>query len=103
MTEQGQRIIGLHYLDHPPAILADDVRVTRPQADVGMFSVKASYPAGAEDRVWFWTRDGQLHIDGGGVEVEVVEANIGASNGVIHSIDKVKYFKTFNCVTRKLY
>merc|ERR550532_2858874 len=35
MTEEGQRIIGLHFLDHPPAILAGDVRVTRPQADVG--------------------------------------------------------------------
>ena len=103
LTEQGQRIIGLHFLDHPPAILANDVRVTRPQADVGMFSVKASFPAGAEDRVWFWSREDQLHIDGGGVEVEVVEANIGASNGVIHSIDRVKYFKTFNCVTRKLF
>ena len=90
LTEEGQRILGLHFLDHPPAILANDVRVTRPQAEVGMFSVKASYPAGAEDRVWFWTREGQLHIDGGGVDVEVVEANIGASNGVIHSIDKVK-------------
>ena len=36
MTEDGQRIIGLHYLDHPPAILADDVRVNRPQADSGV-------------------------------------------------------------------
>ena len=36
MTEDGERIIGLHYLDHPPAILADDVRVNRPQADSGV-------------------------------------------------------------------
>jgi len=89
MTEDGERIIGLHYLDHPPAILADDVRVTRPQADSGMYSEKASFPANAKDRIWFWTKDGQLRIDGGGVDVEVVEANIGASNGVIHSINRV--------------
>ena len=91
MTEDGERIMGLHYLDHPPAILADDVRVTRPQADSGVYSERASFPDKAKDRIWFWTLDGQLHIDGGGVDVEVVEANIRASNGVIHSINKV-YF-----------
>ena len=54
-----------------------------------VFSVPASYPDSSKDRVWFWTRDGELHIDGGGVDVKVVEANIGATNGVIHSINKV--------------
>ena len=44
----------------------------------------------SKDRVWFWTRDGELHIDGGGVDVKVVEANIGATNGVIHSVNKVR-------------
>ena len=28
-------------------------------------------------------------MDGGGVQAAVVEANVGASNGVIHSIDRV--------------
>ena len=54
-----------------------------------MFSAPASYPPGSGDRVWIWKRDGELHIDGGGVDVRVVEANIGATNGVIHSINKV--------------
>ena len=29
-------------------------------------------------------------VDGGGVQAEVVEADVGASNGVIHSINRVK-------------
>ena len=73
MTDDGDRIVGLHFLDHPPGILADDVRVNRPQSDSGVFSVPASYPTNSKDRVWFWTRDGELHIDGGGVDVSVVE------------------------------
>lgn len=73
MTDDGDRIIGLHFLDHPPGILADDVRVNNPQSDSGVFSVPASYPANSQDKVWFWTRDGDLHIDGGGVDVSVVE------------------------------
>jgi len=89
MTDDGGRIVGLHFLDHPPGILADDVRVTKPQSDSGVFSVTSSFPHNSKDKVWFWTREGDLHIDGGGVDVSVVEANIGASNGVIHSINKV--------------
>jgi len=54
-----------------------------------MFNVPAVYPEGSDDRVWFWNNDGKLHVDGGGVEADVVEANIGASNGVIHSINRV--------------
>ena len=29
-------------------------------------------------------------VDGGGVQAEVVESDVGASNGVIHSINRVK-------------
>ena len=54
-----------------------------------MFSVPAVFPDNSEDIVWFWNKDGKLHIDGGGIEAEVVEANVGASNGVIHSINRV--------------
>ena len=36
MTDDGGRIVGLHFLDHPPGILADDVRVTKPQSDSGV-------------------------------------------------------------------
>ena len=59
---------------------------------IQVYSERASFPDKAKDRIWFWTLDGQLHIDGGGVDVEVVEANIRASNGVIHSINKVNFF-----------
>lgn len=89
ISADAERILGLHFIDHPPAILSDDVRVTRPQDDSGMFSVPAMYPEDSDDRVWFWSQDGKLHIDGGGIEAEVVEANVGASNGVIHSINRV--------------
>jgi len=89
ISADAERILGLHFIDHPPAILSDDVRVTRPQDDSGMFSVPAVFPEESEERVWFWSQDGKLHIDGGGIEAEVVEANVGASNGVIHSINKV--------------
>jgi len=89
ISGDAERILGLHFIDHPPAILSDDVRVTRPQDDSGMFSVPAVFPEESEERIWFWSQDGKLHIDGGGIEAEVVEANVGASNGVIHSINRV--------------
>eukprot|EP00090_Calanus_glacialis_P012795 TRINITY_DN2142_c0_g1_i1.p1 TRINITY_DN2142_c0_g1~~TRINITY_DN2142_c0_g1_i1.p1 ORF type:complete len:616 (-),score=157.05 TRINITY_DN2142_c0_g1_i1:467-2314(-) len=89
ISADAERILGLHFIEHPPAILADDVRVTNPQDDSGMFSVPALFPEDSEERVWFWNKDGKLHIDGGGIEAEVVEANVGASNGVIHSINRV--------------
>ena len=31
-------------------------------------------------------------VDGGGVQAEVVETDVGASNGVIHSINRVSVF-----------
>ena len=30
-------------------------------------------------------------VDGGGVQAEVVETDVGASNGVIHSINRVRH------------
>ena len=36
MTQDGERILGLHFLNHPPAILADDVRVNQPQSHSGV-------------------------------------------------------------------
>lgn len=50
----------------------------------------SSFPEDSKEKVWLWTQNNNLHIDGGGVDVSVVEANIGATNGVIHSINKVK-------------
>jgi uncharacterized surface protein with fasciclin (FAS1) repeats len=89
LSEHAERILGLHFIEHPPAIHADDVRITNPQDDSGMFSVSPVFPENSEDRLWLWNQDGKLHVDGGGVEAEVVEANVGASNGVIHSINRV--------------
>ena len=37
MTQDGERILGLHFLNHPPAILADDVRVNQPQSHSGVY------------------------------------------------------------------
>jgi len=89
LAANAERILGLHFIEHPPAIHADDVRVTNPQDDSGMFSVSPVFPENSEDKLWLWNKDGKLHVDGGGVEAEVVEANVGASNGVIHSINRV--------------
>ena len=55
-----------------------------------MYSLVSSFPEDSKEKVWLWTQNNNLHIDGGGVDVSVVEANIGATNGVIHSINKVK-------------
>lgn len=34
--------------------------------------------------------DHVYQVDGGGVQAEVVETDVGASNGVIHSINRVR-------------
>ena len=36
--------------------------------------------------------DNVEQVDGGGVQAEVVETDVGASNGVIHSINRVSVF-----------
>ena len=36
ISADAERILGLHFIEHPPAILADDVRVTNPQDDSGV-------------------------------------------------------------------
>ena len=36
ISADAERILGLHFIEHPPAILADDVRVTNPQDDTGV-------------------------------------------------------------------
>merc|ERR1719481_793927 len=73
------RILGLHFLDQ--TIQTDDIRVLNPQADSGMFSTVAAWPSNTKSRVWLWDKDGTIQVDGGGVQAEVVEANVGASNG----------------------
>ena len=89
--EQGQLLLGLHFLDQ--RVGADDVRISRPQNGVGMFGAKVPYPAEEENKLWFYQTesDGEttLMVDGLGVAAEVTEADVGATNGVIHVVNKV--------------
>ena len=67
-----------------------------------MFGAKVPYPEGRNDHLWFYlsepeitseelaTNDeGIMTVDGLGVTATVVEPDIGATNGVIHVIDRV--------------
>ena len=57
-----------------------------------MFGAKVSFPEGAEDKVWFYysgANNESLMVDGLGVAAEVIERDVGASNGVIHVINRV--------------
>ena len=40
-------------------------------------------------KVWLWSEGGTMYVEGGGVRAQVVEENVGASNGVIHGINRV--------------
>ena len=67
-----------------------------------MFYGKVPYPEGRNDRLWFYMSDaetsgddfvtndeGILTVDGLGVTATVVEPDIGATNGMIHVVDRV--------------
>ena len=59
-----------------------------------MFGVDVTFPSKSGNKIWFYnqkTEQGadKLMIDGSGVAAEVVEQDIGATNGVIHVIDNV--------------
>ena len=67
-----------------------------------MFYAKIPYPEGRNDRLWFYMSDGEasgddfatndkgiLTVDGLGVTATVEEPDIGATNGVIHVVDRV--------------
>ncbi len=56
-----------------------------------MFGAKLSFPPGSQDNLWFYYLNGNrtFMIDGQGVASEVTEPDIGATNGVIHVIDRV--------------
>ena len=58
---------------------------------IKMFGVSGGYPANASQHVlWFWRDYDKLHVDGGGVQAEVVD-DVLAGNGIIYSIDRVKF------------
>ena len=61
-----------------------------------MFGGKVKYPESRSDRLWFYISDTvgefvkqNLVVDGLGVTATVREPDIGATNGIIHVVDKV--------------
>jgi len=88
-SDEGPRILGLHFIDQ--RIPAEDVRILRPQNDIKMFGSKLPFPSGSKDNLWFYYENNNrtFMLDGQGVTAEVVEPDIGATNGVIHVIDRV--------------
>jgi len=85
----GPRILGLHFIDQ--RIPAEDVRILQPQNKIKMFGTNLPYPVGSPDHLWFYyvNNNRTFMLDGQGVTAEVVEPDIGATNGVIHVIDRV--------------
>ena len=88
-SEVGPRILGLHFIDQ--RIPAEDVRILQPQNPIKMFGAKLPFPVGSPDNLWFYyiNNNRTFMLDGQGVTAEVVEPDIGATNGVIHVIDRV--------------
>ena len=55
-----------------------------------MYHARAPYPKGQNNKVWLFFKNNEtLMVDGLGTLAEVSQADIGATNGVIHIIDKV--------------
>jgi len=88
-SEAGPRILGLHFIDQ--RIPAEDVRILQPQNEIKMFGTDLPFPSGSPDHLWFYyiNNNRTFMLDGQGVTAEVVEPDIGATNGVIHVIDRV--------------
>lgn len=56
-----------------------------------MFGVNVPFPENSKDKVWFYYAEDEvsLMVDAVGVSAKVTEADVGASNGVIHVINQV--------------
>ena len=55
-----------------------------------MYGAKVIYPRDNGKKLWMYFKDNDtMYVNGLGVTAEVIERDIGASNGVIHIIDKV--------------
>lgn len=102
--DEGLKVLGLHFLDQ--LIPAEDIRIQDPQNGIKMFGAKPPFPEGRGDTLWLYHPAGSsgdpasaasssgavvssLMVDGLGVTAEVVEQDIGVTNGVIHVVDKV--------------
>jgi len=95
------KILGLHFIEEQ--VPSTDIRITKPQnfvtcktCKIKMFGAKVEYPEGGNDRLWFYISDTEgefikqkLVVDGLGVTATVREPDIGATNGIIHVVDKV--------------
>jgi len=56
-----------------------------------MYGSETIYPSPKSAWMFFQTKDNStLYVDGGGTVAEVMDADIGAKNGVIHIVDKVR-------------
>jgi uncharacterized surface protein with fasciclin (FAS1) repeats len=88
-SKNGPRILGMHFINQ--RIPAEDVRILQPQNKIKMFGAKLTFPPGSEDSLWFYYTNNNrtFMLDGQGVTAEVVEPDIGATNGVIHVIDRL--------------
>ena len=53
-----------------------------------MFGVKCGWSNASMCMTWLWREGAKLYVDGGGVQAEVI-SHVLASNGVIHTIDRV--------------
>ncbi|CAB4066813.1 FAS1 [Lepeophtheirus salmonis] len=86
---KGQKIFGLHFIEQ--RISSNDIRILQPQNELGMFSIDCSYPEDTESSIWFYKNktSNTLIVNAHGISAEVVENDIGATNGVIHVINKV--------------
>ncbi|XP_040570417.1 fasciclin-1 [Lepeophtheirus salmonis] len=86
---KGQKIFGLHFIEQ--RISSNDIRILQPQNEFGMFSIDCSYPEDTESSIWFYKNktSNTLIVNAHGISAEVVENDIGATNGVIHVINKV--------------
>ena len=54
-----------------------------------MYDAQLSFPAGTGHRLWLYFSNETMMVDGLGAAAEVSEADVGATNGVIHVIDRV--------------
>lgn len=91
-SSKGERILGMHFVNQ--RIPAEDVRILQPQNEMRMFGAKLTFPPGSNDHLWFYYTNNNetFMLDGQGVTAEVVEPDIGATNGVIHVIDHLLGF-----------
>jgi len=88
MDHLTSEVLGLHFLDY--SIESTDIRISHPQTSFKMFGTKVGFPDDSKNMVWMWnSTNGEIQLDGMGVQATIVDSDIRATNGIIHQIDKV--------------